>query len=211
MAFDGRIMIVGTTSIDEVSIFRRSLGNKWFSFRNCILGYFFDTEVMLPLESNIVHETYRSFGCIGFNLLRILWWWSLFGFASSGGSDRLVVNGMCPFDVEEEEDVVVSECQCILGLCKIGPYLGIRRSIRCMEVFGKWCLVDKVERKLYQCRTANDGPQFLFLFLSAIVADKDMNSTRTNILSLVDNTTTTNTITTAAKLLHPFSCKFIYL
>ena len=71
IALEGRIIITGTTSIDEVSIFLKSLGNKWFSLRNCILGYFLDTAVILPIRSKLVHETYKSLGVIGLSLFKI--------------------------------------------------------------------------------------------------------------------------------------------
>jgi hypothetical protein len=61
-------MIDGATSIDDVSILRKSLGNKWLSRRNFILGYFLETDVIFPSWSNIVHDTYKSFGGIGFKL-----------------------------------------------------------------------------------------------------------------------------------------------
>ena len=60
--------MVGMISIEELSIFLRSLGNRECSVRKVHLGNFSDMEMIFPLELNTVQEmNSESEGEMGFN------------------------------------------------------------------------------------------------------------------------------------------------
>lgn len=61
-------MMVGIISIEELSIFLRSLGKRECSVKKDHLGNFSDIEIIFPLELNTVHEmNSESEAEMGFN------------------------------------------------------------------------------------------------------------------------------------------------